>query len=103
MCIVERLPEGISTATSNIAWSILDSKLTSQALTHKRTAIKANGQEYFECALLHEDDAFVVISENSIRKQIGKYFHVKPNSVGPPSVCLGGGTRKALSNNASEA
>jgi hypothetical protein len=70
-----------------------------------RPAIRANGQEYFEYVLLYTDDALVV-SENPetiIRRQIGKYFHVKPNSIGPPSLYLGGGVRKVLLNNMAEA
>ena len=70
-----------------------------------RPAIRANGQEYFEYVLLYTDDALVVSEtpENIIRRQIGKYFHVKPNSIGPPSLYLGGGVRKVLLNNMAEA
>ena len=66
-----------------------------------RPAVKSNGIEYYEYVLLYTDDA-LVISENAeaiIRRQIGKYFRVKPNSIGPPKIYLGGGVRKVELDN----
>ena len=70
-----------------------------------RPAIKANDQEHFECVLLCTDDVLVALEnpKNTIRRQIGKYFHVMPNSIGSPSLHLGGGVRKVFLNNMAEA
>ena len=67
--------------------------------------IRANGQEFFECVLLHKYNALVMSENprNMIRRHVGKYFHIKTNSIGPPSMGLGGGTRKMLLNNMAEA
>ena len=70
-----------------------------------RPISRANEQEYFEYVLLCIDNTLVV-SENSetiIRRQIRKYFHTKPNSIGLPFLYFGRGTRKVLLNNIDEA
>ena len=69
-----------------------------------RSAIRANRKECFECILFHTDDALVVSEnpDNTIRRKIGKYFHVKPNSIVPPSKNLGRGARKVFLNNMAE-
>ena len=57
-----------------------------------RPAIKADGTEYWEYVLLYCDDA-LVISENGreiLENEIGKYFTMKPSSIGPPTLYLGG-------------
>ena len=57
-----------------------------------RPAIKADGTEYWEYVLLYCDDA-LVISENGreiLENEIGKYFTMKPGSIGPPTLYLGG-------------
>ena len=57
-----------------------------------RPSIKADGMEYWEYVLLYCDDA-LVISENGreiLENEIGKYFTMKPSSIGPPTLYLGG-------------
>ena len=57
-----------------------------------RPAIKDDGTEYWEYVLLYCDDA-LVISENGreiLENEIGKYFTMKPGSIGPPTLYLGG-------------
>ena len=51
--------------------------------------------------LLHSDDTLVVSdeAEDVVRNQIGKYFVAKKGSVGPPTRCLVGSTRKVLLGN----
>ena len=61
-----------------------------------RPAQKADGKEYWEYVLLYVNDA-LVISENGEKilvKEIGKYFTMKPRSIGPPSLYLGGHMRQ---------
>ena len=50
-----------------------------------------NGTEYYEYILLYVDDC-LVISEHPDQalKKLGKYFPMKPESVGPPKLYLGG-------------
>ena len=53
-----------------------------------RPAKKSNGSSYYEYVLLYVDDC-LVISENAkevLTNEIGKYFELKPNSVGPPKI-----------------
>ena len=57
-----------------------------------RPAIKSDGNTYYENILLYVDDALVV-SENAesiLRNELGRYFHLKEESIGPPTVYLGG-------------
>ena len=66
-----------------------------------RIALKANGSDYWEYVLLYVDDA-LVISENGkdiLVNQIGKYFTMKPGSIGPPSLYLGGHMRNVTLEN----
>ena len=51
-----------------------------------RPAKKSDGSPYYEYVLLYVDDC-LVISENAedlLTNEIGRYFELKPNSVGPP-------------------
>jgi len=62
-----------------------------------RKAVKSDGSEYWEYVLLYTDDALVV-SENGehvLRREIGKYFELKEESIGPPQLYLGGRMRKS--------
>ena len=61
-----------------------------------RPAVKANGQEYCECVLLHTDDCLCISdnAENILRTEMGKYFSIKEESIGPPKLHLGGHLRK---------
>ena len=55
-----------------------------------RPAVKADGSEYWEYVLLYCDDT-LVISENGekvLRNEIGKYFELKEELIGPPSIYL---------------
>ena len=57
-----------------------------------RPALKADGSEYWEYVLIYTDDTLVV-SENGetlLRTEIGKYFELKEESIGPPDIYLGG-------------
>ena len=70
-----------------------------------RPAVKADGSEYWEYVLLYCDDA-LVISENGekvLRDEIGKYFELKEESIGSPSIYLGGKMRKVTLDNGVEA
>ena len=61
-----------------------------------RAALKSDGSEYWEYVLLYCDDA-LVISENGeklLREEIGKYFELKEESIGPPKIYLGGKLNK---------
>ena len=65
------------------------------------TCYKSNGQEYYEYVLLYTDDV-LCISENPeriIRSQIGKYFELKEESIGPPKIYLGGHMRQVTLEN----
>ena len=66
-----------------------------------RPAIKSNGNTYYEYILLSVDDALVV-SENAesiLHNELGRYFHLKEESIGPPTVYLGGRVRKVQLEN----
>ena len=57
-----------------------------------RPAIKSDGNTYYEYILLYVDDALIV-SENAesiLRNKLGRYFHLKEESIGPPTVYLDG-------------
>ena len=57
-----------------------------------RPAEKSDGTTYYEYVLLYVDDV-LVISENAeeiLREEIGKYFELKEESIGHPSLYLGG-------------
>ena len=57
-----------------------------------RPSLKSDGTKVWDCVLLYTDDA-LVISENAesiLRTEIGRYFELKEESIGPPGLCLGG-------------
>ena len=57
---------------------------------------KANGSSYWEYVLLYVEDA-LMISDNaqeSLEEDIKKYFTMKPGSIGPPTIYLGGHMHK---------
>jgi hypothetical protein len=65
-----------------------------------RKAKKADGSLYWEYVLLYVDDA-LCISENAehvLRQEIGAYFDLKEESVGPPDIYLGGSMSKIQLN-----
>ena len=66
-----------------------------------RPVIKNDGNTYYEYILLYVDDALVV-SENAesiLRNELGRHFHLKEESIGPPTVHLGGRVRKVQLEN----
>ena len=66
-----------------------------------RPAIKSNGNTYYEYILLYVDDALVV-SENAesiLQNELGRYFHLKDESIGPPTMYLGGRVHKVQLEN----
>jgi hypothetical protein len=70
-----------------------------------RTATKSDGSEYWEYVLLYVDDALVV-SENGekfLRKELGRYFELKEESIGPPKIYLGGKMSKVTMANGATA
>ena len=66
-----------------------------------RPAIKSDGNTYYEYILLYCDDALVV-SENAesiLSNELGRYFHLMEESIGPPTVYLGGRFHKVQLEN----
>ncbi len=69
-----------------------------------RPAKRSNGSSYYEYILLYTDDA-LVISENAeqvLRNELGRYFTLKEESIGPPKIYLGGHVRKVQLENGVE-
>ena len=60
-----------------------------------RPALKSDGSEYYEYVLLYTDDVLVVSTdgERILRDGIGRYFELKEESIGPPTIYLGGHLR----------
>ena len=70
----------------------------------RRAATKQNGDKYHEYVLLYVDDCLVVSHkpESILRKEIGKHFQLKEDSIGPPSQYLGGKLRQVTMENIQE-
>lgn len=66
-----------------------------------RAAVKSDGQEYWEYVLLYCDDCLVISEkgEDILRREIGKYFELKQESIGPPNIYLGGKMSKVTLSN----
>ena len=63
----------------------------------RREATRKDGSKYWEYVLLYVDDV-LVISDNAgavIEKEIGRFWELKEESIGPPSQYLGGHLRQA--------
>ena len=61
-----------------------------------RPMTRKDGTQLYEYVLLYTDDC-LVISDNAefiLKKEIGRYFELKPKSIGPPSLYLGGHLRQ---------
>ena len=60
-----------------------------------RPAVGRNGKEYYEYVLLRTDDCLVISHRPDyvLRNEIGKYFKLKEESIGPPKIYLGGKMR----------
>ncbi|GFH47961.1 hypothetical protein CTEN210_14370 [Chaetoceros tenuissimus] len=56
-----------------------------------RPAVDNDGNEYWEYVCLYTDDALVISvdPERIIRKQLGKYWTIKEESIAPPNIYLG--------------
>ena len=70
-----------------------------------RPAVKSDGSTCYEYVLLYVDDV-LVISENAekiLRTEIGCYFELKEESIGPPKIYLGARVRKVQLDNGVEA
>ena len=66
-----------------------------------RPAKHSDGHEYYEYVLLYTDDT-MVISENAepvLRNELGKYFELKEESIGPPKLYMGGHISKVELDN----
>ena len=61
-----------------------------------RPAVKEDGGEYWEYILLYTDDSLCISEhpERTLRNEIGKYFCLKEESIGSPTIYLGGNVRK---------
>ena len=62
----------------------------------RNTMTKQNGEKYYEYVLLYVDDCLVVSHkpEAVLRKEIGKHFQIKEESIRSPSQYLGGKLRQ---------
>ena len=56
-----------------------------------RKAEKPDGSKYWEYVLIYTDDCLCIShkGEHVLREEIGKYFNLKEESVGPPTIYLG--------------
>ena len=61
---------------------------TSDPEVWRRKATKGNGEEYWEYILLYVDDALCIShrAEDVLRNELGRYFVLKVESIGAPSV-----------------
>ena len=69
-----------------------------------RLAKRSDGADCYEYILLYTDNA-LVISENAervLRLDLGRYFELKEESIGPPKLYLGGRIRKVQLKNGIE-
>lgn len=70
-----------------------------------RPAMKANGAKVYDYVLLYTDDVLVISdnAENILRHELGKYFELKQESIGPPKLYLGGHLREVMLENGAKA
>ena len=61
-------------------------------------AIKSNDVEYWEYILLYTDDCLVIseFGEDILRKELKPYFKLKEESIGHPTIYLGGKVSKVV-------
>jgi hypothetical protein len=69
-----------------------------------RPARQSDGSEYYEYILLYTDDALVVSerAEHVLRRELGRYFTLKEESIGPRKIHLGGHVGKVQLENGVE-
>ena len=71
---------------------------------YMRESTKTDGKYYWEYVLLYVYECLVSNhGENMQREDIGKYFKLKENSIGPPDVYPGGKMRQVKLDNGSKA
>ena len=60
-----------------------------------RLSKRSTGEVYYEYVFLYVDNVLVISerAESVLRKEIGKYWVLKEESIGPPSKYLGGKLR----------
>ena len=65
------------------------------------TGQKADGSTYYEYILLYTDDVLCVSEhpEKVLREELGHYFQLKEESIGPPKIYLGGKVQKVQLEN----
>ena len=70
-----------------------------------RPSTTSEGSPCWEFVLLYTNDTLVVSTraEHVLRHEIGKYFELKEESIGPPKIYLGASVRKVLLDNGSHA
>ena len=61
----------------------------------------SDGHEYYEYVLLYTDNTMVISKnvESVLRNELGKYFELKEESIGPPKQYLGGHVNKVKLDN----
>ena len=61
-----------------------------------RPALTADGRAIYEYILLYTDDALAIgpNAEKMLRNELGRYFELKDESIGPPKIYLGGHVRQ---------
>ena len=66
-----------------------------------RPAVCPKGVSYYENVLLYVDDALVIShrAEHILRRELGKYFELKEESIGPSDIYLGGKMRQVTLEN----
>lgn len=72
-----------------------ESCLADQDLWFKSEVNPSNGHKYYSYILLYIDDILCIHhdADTTIRR-IGKYFHMKPDSIGDPDIYLGAKLRQ---------
>jgi hypothetical protein len=70
-----------------------------------RPAIKSDGTKVWDFVLMYTDDTLVISknAESILRNEMGKYFELKQESIGPPNIYLGGHLRQVKLKNAVDA
>ena len=61
-----------------------------------RSSTRDNESITYEYVLLYTNDSLVVAdkAESILKDEIGRYFQLKPESIGPPKIYLGGHLRQ---------
>ena len=69
-----------------------------------RPGVKSDGSTYYSYILLYVDDVLVIDEdpEHILRRQLGKYFTLKEESIGEPKLYLGRHVRKVVLENGAE-